>query len=72
LSARIFLETEKHIVYRKIVFGIVAGRIEHNVFAVCFRPFWNRCLPKCLNKDSCFYAIAKKKLKTLLQLLQLL
>jgi hypothetical protein len=31
LSARNFLETEKFIVYRKIVFGIFTGRIEHNV-----------------------------------------
>ncbi len=27
-----FLETEKLVVYRKIVFGIVTGRIEHNGF----------------------------------------
>lgn len=27
-----FLETEKLIVYRKIVFEIVTGRIEHNLF----------------------------------------
>jgi hypothetical protein len=33
------LETEKLIVYRKIVFGIVTGRIEHNVFALNFGGF---------------------------------
>jgi hypothetical protein len=36
LSARTFLETEKLVVYRKIVFGIVTGRIEHNVLALYF------------------------------------
>ena len=31
-----YLETEKLIVYRKIVFGIVTGRIEHNVLELNF------------------------------------
>jgi hypothetical protein len=37
LSARTFLETEKLIVYRKIVFEIVTGRIEHNGTGLCVR-----------------------------------
>ena len=36
LSARTFLETEKLFVCRKIVFGIVTGRIEHNVPTLYF------------------------------------
>ena len=36
-----------------------------NVFAVCFRPFWNRCLPKCLNKDTMLLCNCKAKIKKL-------
>ena len=34
-----------------------------NVFTVCFRPFWNRCLPKCLNKDTMLLGNCKAKIK---------
>ena len=41
----------------------VAALVTYNVFAVCFRPFWNRCLPKCLNKDSMLLCNCKEKIK---------
>jgi hypothetical protein len=37
--------------------------ITYNVFAVCFRPFWNRCLPKSLNKDTMLLCNCKEKIK---------
>jgi hypothetical protein len=38
-------------------------KIAYNVFAVYFRPFWNRCLPKCLNKDTMLLGNCKAKIK---------
>jgi hypothetical protein len=57
--------TKSLIVNRKVVYGVFSGRVTANVFAVCFRPFWNRCLPKCLNKDTMLLCNCKEKIKNL-------
>jgi hypothetical protein len=41
----------------------VAALVTYNVIAVCFRPYWNRCLPKCLNKDTMLLCNCKEKIK---------
>ena len=57
-----FLETEKLIVYRKIVFGIVTGRIEHNVLELCLVRFETFSYRNITDKDTMFVAICKAKI----------
>jgi hypothetical protein len=62
LSARTFLETEKLIVYRKIVFGIVTGRIEHNVLELPVVRFETVVYRNATNKDTMFTDFCKAKI----------
>ncbi|MBL7922539.1 MAG: hypothetical protein JNJ40_19645 [Bacteroidia bacterium] len=67
MSARTFFETEKIVVCGKIVFGIVTGRIEHNVLRIC--PVRLSKLPVSIPtnvyiEDNCFLASHKKGLRS--------
>ena len=45
------------------IYECLSALIAGNGFAVCFRPFWNPCLPKCLNKDTMLLCNCKAKIK---------
>ena len=60
-----FLETEKLNVYRKIVFGIVTGRIEHNVLELCLVRFETVVYRNALNNDTMFNRLLQRKNKCL-------
>lgn len=62
-----FLETEKFFVYCKIVFGIVTGRIEHNVWRICpvrLSKHHRSIPPNVYIEDNCFLESHKKCLRS--------
>jgi hypothetical protein len=62
LSARTFLETKKLIVYRKIVFGIFTGRIEHNVLELCLVRIETAVYRNSPNNDTMFNGLLQRKI----------